>query len=132
VADPARRGRPAAILGAVREAAALHQGRVGRLLLAVTLCCALGAAWAQAASAYTTAGARWPGRTAKITYWNGSGYATELAAAVRAWNTSGARVRFVKARRSRARVRITLTEPVNDGGFGASGVASLASGAGRS
>ena len=100
----------------MRVAAALYQGRNGRLTLAVVLCCALGAAWAQAASAYTTAGARWPGRPAKITYWNGTGYTAEMAAAVRAWNTSGARVRFVKARRSRARVRITLTEPVNDGG----------------
>lgn len=115
----------------MRVAAALYQGRIGRLTLAVALCCALGAAaWAQAASAYTTAGARWPGRTAKITYWNGTGYTSELAAAVRAWNTSGARVRFVKARRSRARVRITLTDPVNDGGFGASGVASLGFGRG--
>ena len=129
VVDPARRARPVAILEGVREAAALYHGRIGRLTLAVALCCSLGAAWAQAASAYTPAGdaARPHGEDHVL---ERDGLHDELAAAVRAWNTSGARVRFVKARRSRARVRITLTEPVNDGGFGASGVASLGFGRG--
>ena len=44
-------------------AAALHHGRVGRLLLAVSLTLATAACWAaEAADAYTTAGPRWPGR----------------------------------------------------------------------
>jgi hypothetical protein len=111
----------------VRVAAALHHGRVGRLLLALSLTFAMAACWtATAADAYTTAGPRWPGRVAKITYWNGTNFKAELNAAVNAWNNSGARVRFVRARRSRAKLRITTTNtPANDGGFGAWGIASI-------
>src|SRR6478735_2678114 len=54
-------------------------------------------------------GKRWPGR--RITYWNGSkANRVYLARAVQAWNTSGIRVRFVKARsKRRAQVWIRQT-----------------------
>ena len=72
-------------------------------------------------------GKRWPGRTATITLWNGTGYDEEVRVAMRAWNTSGARVRFVLAPRSRADVSMTSYK-VSLGileGYGASGRASL-------
>ncbi len=86
----------------------------------------LAATVAPSADAYRLGGKRWPGRTAKITYWNGTPYRAELAAAVRAWNTSGARVRFVATSRKRAKLRITsYGPPEGDRYFGASGEASV-------
>ena len=82
-------------------AAALYHGRNGRLVLAVALTLARrGVLGCQAATRTRPPVPRWPGRVAKITYWNGAGHNAELSAAVNAWNTSGARVRFVKAPRS--------------------------------
>lgn len=87
----------------------------------------LAACWPQPASAYQLTGKRWPGRTPKIALWNGTGYDEEVRIAVRAWNTSGVRVRFVLVPRSRADVVMTsykVSAGVLDG-FGASGRASL-------
>ena len=53
-------------------------------------------------------GTRWPGRgVVRITYFNGSSAKWPVKQAVRAWNSSGARVRFVPAPRRRAQVLIT-------------------------
>lgn len=122
---PSRRGF--VILRAVHDLAS----RPGRYLLR-TLATFIGAAllascWAPAAEAYRLTGKRWPGRPATITYWNGTGYDEEVTAAVRAWNTSGVRVRFVRTPRAQARVQMT-SYPVLAGileGYGASGKASL-------
>lgn len=52
-------------------------------------------------------GARWPGRgVARIPYFNASGAKWHVAQAVKAWNSSGARVRFVPVPRRRAKVII--------------------------
>jgi len=85
------------------------------------------ACWAPSAHAYRLAGKRWPGKPATITYWNGTGYDEEVAVAVQAWNTSGVRVRFVRAKRARADVAMT-SYPVLPGvlqGYGAAGRASV-------
>lgn len=76
-------------------------------VLAAVLGAAALAVGAAPAGAFRAGGAAWPGRPATITYWNGSPYKAEVRAAVRAWNRSGARVRFVPAPRSSARVPIT-------------------------
>ena len=84
------------------------------------------AAWAPAAQAYRLDGIPWPGRTATITYWNGTSYAAELDRAVSAWNRSGARVRFSPASRSRAQLRIVYDERPALGRLGsAHGIASV-------
>ena len=57
------------------------------------------------AGAYVLGGPRWPQRT--IGYWDGGPDRAAVRAAVRAWNESGARVRFRAAPRSRADVWIT-------------------------
>lgn len=55
------------------------------------------------ASAYLIGGHRWPGH--RITYFNADRKLSDaVAIAVRAWNTSGVDVRFVKAPRKRAQV----------------------------
>jgi hypothetical protein len=55
------------------------------------------------ASAYVIGGHRWPGH--RITYFNADRkLAKPVALAVRAWNTSGVRIKFVKASRHRAQV----------------------------
>lgn len=76
-------------------------------MLATVLGTVLLALGAPSADAFRPGGAAWPGRPATISYWNGSPYRAEVRAAVRAWNRSGARVRFVPAPRGRARVPIT-------------------------
>ncbi len=68
------------------------------------------AAWASPAQAYRLDGIPWPGRPAKITYWNGTGYQGQVRQAVAAWNASGARVRFVAASKRRAKLRIVYDE----------------------
>jgi hypothetical protein len=78
-----------------------------------------------ASHAYVVRGTAWPGRPATITYYNATGYRTAVRMAAAAWNASGARVRFVAAPRSRARVRITYGGP-NLGGLGG-GIAGYAS-----
>src|SRR4051794_21266162 len=63
-----------------------------------------------ARAAYSIGGTKWPG--GRITYWNGSKRNRKyVAAAVRAWNASGIRVRFRAASKRRARVWI-----LNDSG----------------
>ena len=112
------------ILRAVRAFASITPRRCATLLAGVAV---LLACFVQAADAYKLGGKRWPGKPARISYWNGTGYDDEVAAAVRAWNTSGVRVRFVRARRERADVALTSYDPppgVLDG-FGASGRASI-------
>ena len=53
-------------------------------------------------------GTRWPGRgTARITYFSSSENRWPVAQAVAAWNSSGARVRFVPVPRPRAQVVIS-------------------------
>lgn len=64
------------------------------------------AAGASPAQAFRLDGIPWPGRPATITYWNGTAYAAQVAQATRAWNSSGARVRFVSASKRRAALRI--------------------------
>ena len=59
------------------------------------------------ADAYKLVGKRWPGRT--ITYYNAaSRYAWSVNQAVVAWNGSGARIRFVRTTRKRAKVTIKV------------------------
>ena len=57
------------------------------------------------AGAYVLGGPRWPQRT--ITYWDAGPDRAAVRAAVRAWEESGARVRFRPVRRSRADIWIT-------------------------
>ena len=61
-------------------------------------------------------GSRWPGRgVARIRYFNASSAKWPVAQAVKAWNTSGARVRFVPVPRRRAQVVITNSRgPASD------------------
>lgn len=55
---------------------------------------------------FKLSGKRWPGR--RITYFNSARqYAQPLRDAVSAWNRSGARIRFVPAPRSRAKLKIS-------------------------
>src|SRR5262245_39468787 len=57
------------------------------------------------ADAYSRLGGKWPG--GKITYYNGvKGYDASVREAVSAWNKSGAKVKFKRASRKKARVRI--------------------------
>ncbi len=77
------------------------------------------------ADAYRPGGATWSGRPATISYWNGTAYAVQVRAAAAAWNRSGARVRFVRASRARARVRIVYDNDSVFPGLGAHGFASI-------
>lgn len=71
-----------------------------RILLALGL---LLLALPASASAYVIGGHRWPGH--RITYFNADrSLAKPVALAVRAWNTSGVHVRFVRTSRRRAQV----------------------------
>lgn len=86
------------------------------------------AAWAcvPAAHAYRLDGIPWPGRPATITYWNGTAYGPQVRQAVRAWNASGARIRFRPASRRRAQLRVVTDERSVLRGYGiAHGVASV-------
>ena len=131
-ATPARRGRPGAIL---RPACAWPlrstRRRVGRLTAAPSRsslrrrrCCVLAAGRGRLHDRRHALAGRARRRSR---YWNGTGYDAELRTAVRAWNTSGARVRFAQGAAARARdVRMTLpSRSTTCSGFGASGRASL-------
>jgi hypothetical protein len=92
-----------------------------RLLLACTALLVAQLALAPSdAHAYRAAGTRWPRGT--ITYWStlNASYAWPTTVALRAWNNSGARVRFVRARSQRSAqvvIRTTLPPGVpNSGG----------------
>jgi Matrixin len=76
-----------------------------RLLLALTLALLGTLLLATAADAFRLGGHRWPTRT--IRYYNAAkASAQPVADAAKAWNASGARVRFVATSRRRARVVI--------------------------
>lgn len=80
-----------------------------RLLLMLATATAALLATAPAAQAYQTlnvAGAKWP--QGRITYFDATPYKPQVAAAIRAWNTSGARVRFVAVPRRTARLIIKV------------------------
>jgi hypothetical protein len=65
---------------------------------------------APSADAYRLGGKRWPGRT--ITYHNSATrYAWSVNQAIAAWNASGARIRFVRASRKRAKLLIKVGRP---------------------
>lgn len=82
-----------------------------RRLFALWCATALAAALAApAAHAYRLGGIPWPGSPARVGYWNGTPYGPQVEQAARAWNRSGARVRFVRVRRAQARLRI-VTDP---------------------
>jgi hypothetical protein len=74
-------------------------------LRSLALALLLAGSGAAPAEAYKLGGKPWPGRT--ITYHaDVRQYADALATAVRAWNASGVRVRFVRTSRRRAALRI--------------------------
>lgn len=78
-----------------------------RLLLLLAACCAALLAAAPATShAYVIAGNSWA--RGVVPYHDASPYKAQVAAAVRAWNTSGARVKFVPVARSRAKLLISV------------------------
>lgn len=79
-----------------------------KVRLATTLALALlGIAIPSSAGAYRLEGARWP--TATITYYNEiPAYAWSVDSAAYAWNTSGARVKFLKSSRRDAKVSVGI------------------------
>jgi hypothetical protein len=94
-----------------------------RAAVLATAVAVLGSAVAGAApsQAYKLGGSKWPTRT--ITYHASTPeFDGAIAAAVRAWNTSGVRVRFKAA--SARRARLQIIHGTNLGG-GANGLASL-------
>lgn len=77
--------------------------RTSAIVVAAVLACALPAS----SSAYRLEGGRWP--TATITYYNEiPAYNWAVDTAAYAWNTSGARVKFVKTEPRRAKVLIGI------------------------
>jgi chitodextrinase len=71
-------------------------------------------------------GAPWPGRgIARISYYNASSAKWPVAQAVKAWNSSGARVRFVAVPRRRAQVVITNSTTTPPSDYSMSGYASV-------
>lgn len=60
--------------------------------------------WPSLSSAYVIGGTRWPGATIRIH--DASGYGWSIYQAVRAWNTSGSRIRFIYVPRAQAQVLI--------------------------
>ena len=83
------------------------------------------------ASAYKLGGQRWPGKTARISYYDAtpSSYRASVQQAILAWNTSGVRIKFVKAKtRRRAQVLIHKGPAIGPGtGFASVGYAQNAS-----
>jgi hypothetical protein len=69
------------------------------------------------ADAYTTTGKRWPGRTITYRSTMPRGFDSSLAQAARTWNSAGARIRFVKARRG-ARAQVTISYGATPGAAG--------------
>ncbi len=72
------------------------------------------------ADAYVLEGKRWPGRTIPY-YSSATRYAWSVKQAVAAWNKSGARIRFVRVTRARAKVIIRVARPA----FGGAGWATI-------
>jgi hypothetical protein len=69
------------------------------------------------ADAYAIGGAAWPGRTIRYAEALPASYDWSLSHAVAAWNASGARVRFVKARSARdAQLRISIAGGASEAG----------------
>ena len=62
------------------------------------------------ADAYRLAGKRWPGRTIPY-YSSATQYAWSVNQAVAAWNGSGARIKFVRVTRKRAKMTIKVARP---------------------
>lgn len=84
------------------------RSRIGLALVVALL------AMPAAAHAYVIGGSRWPSH--RITYFNADrSMAAAVDLAVRAWNTSGARVRFVPTTRKRADVIIRKKRPPTAG-----------------
>jgi hypothetical protein len=78
-----------------------------------------------ASPAAVIGGSPWPGRrVARITYFNATSNKWPVAQAVKAWNTSGVRVRFVPVPRRRAQVVITHSPGPRSDSF-VSGFASI-------
>ena len=89
----------------MRPALALALALLGALVLAPP------------AHAYERLGYTFPSR--KITYYDGTGrYKAEVKAAADAWNKSGAKVRWVRASKSRARVPIRVNSKIGAAGLG--------------
>lgn len=81
---------------------------------------------ARGQAAFRIGGQRWPGRPARIRYYNGAAqHAGSVRRAVAAWNASGARVKFVRSSKRRARLRIVYFRGPAAGSL--SGVAGLGS-----
>lgn len=101
-----------------------HRVRPLRCLLLATAVLVAGLLAAPAAQAYKLGGKKWPTRT--ITYNAGAApkHAKAIRRAVRAWNTSGVRVRFRATSRRRARLRISETPSPTHGGRATLGWAS--------
>lgn len=94
------------------------------VLFAVLVTAAFGWLGAAGADAYVIGGKAWPGGV--IRYYNADpGMKTEVAAATKAWNTSGARVHFVAVPRSRAQLLIVgwpkHASASSEAGFGSLG-----------
>ncbi|MEO6496672.1 MAG: M12 family metallopeptidase, partial [Solirubrobacteraceae bacterium] len=70
---------------------------------------------APVASAFRVEGQKWPGGA--VTYFNASREGPAVKRAIKAWNSSGARVRFRAVGRSRARVLIVNTKFGGCSGF---------------
>ena len=85
------------------------------------VCCVVTGCLAASAGAYVLGGARWPGHV--ITYSDSGPDPAAVQEAVHAWNTSGADLRFVAARPTRAGVHIVVLKPV--GCYGTEGFATL-------
>ncbi len=75
---------------------------------------------APSADAYRLGGKRWPGRTIPY-YSSATQYALSVNQAVAGWNASGARIRFVRVTRARAKVIIRVARSA----WGEAGSASL-------
>jgi len=72
-------------------------------------------------SAYSIGGSRWPGSTITYRSTMPRGFDASIASAAQVWNTSGARIKLVKARRG-ARAQVTISYGPT---YGAAGLASL-------
>jgi len=111
-------------VGAVCGGGRVRAARRWTRLAAVGAVLTAGLGMAAPASAYKLGGARWPGATPRIRFYDATpaSYRYSVDQAVLAWNTSGVRVRFVKVRsRRRAAVVIRKGPAIGPG----SGVASV-------
>jgi hypothetical protein len=105
--------------------------RTTTLVATVMLSALAGMFLAAPASAYKVGGQRWPGKTPRISYYDAtpSSYRASVQQAILAWNTSGVRLKFVKAKtRRRAQVLIHKGPAIGPGtGFASVGYAPNAS-----